>query len=1049
MQTDSGVSLEHVHRAHVASLASQLVPDALTSTDHLLSLALPSPSRPLTPLAIGHDERNIDFWDDRKVREWEKGASEVERWEMSKGQVEEVKRVRKDLADAVKDAQEFEATSLTADAWLFPPRVSDDLLLARTDRSRWETGMATFDPSEVVPNLLKPLAEALPPDFDGDLLALERVPPPAELYELKLVATPEQLAHVKETRLDFVQRAKEAKSSALANVDEEEWRDMVGSLDLPKSPRIGSPPIFPRPKSAFVDPAADTIHAFLPSEVSAYPSSPRGADYLRAEWDREDALTLPPSSPPTSTRSEKVNGPQQVWSSSQVGDLPQNNDLSIGDWWEDVSAFAEDEVEVDQLDSDYEDDAPSVTTTSDAYAHGKRRWDVLSSDQTIGEHRPDDEGAVIAQARLPVPKLALVSATLPAAPSLPRPADFARKSGTPFAQSLLPGLRSLTIELSWQAWRLPPGETLEDVLDDGGADLAAPDESAGLLPSIDTAQQPDDDFDFASKALTMSATCRRSSSDETLSPRVKAFGLDSKYLERQQPNVAPSGEEVEQGSQLWAAIDEAEQDEAETGALALIQLASSESSASPRSPEAAVSPAHDQLPPDGEPQAGPSDDSSDFGFIFPSSSLDKEEGGSVDPEAGEAEAGLHATEHDTRAPPPAHLDEPVASTGSPTAEPAVSPLPVPTWSMASALDHFLAARGAPLPTSFAKTPPTKHKKQSASTKPPVAPQQRSSPPPGAIPFTAPSFVARSSHLRSASDTIRVVGFDSIFQMRSHFLAFQHNGIVPVHRPSRFPTSSNEIFEPHLIINPSAAVLYIKLASLIGNAVPSPTQSTSARAEPVFTTLARLSERFDRLVVILEEQQTRVGSVKSYSFTPPVLAALNQLATALSEYRDGQHGIEFALSKGADHSAELTRWFIEWSREKDAEKADLPVVDLWDGRAWLCDDPTEDEAALLQQPDLNELSASAILAIASLNDFLGMSASDRRAIFGSIIGFDRIDRISHALSGQSRPGSTASFGSRELDAQPVQPLSAMAASGQDGLWNNEDDFDFSEFVDISQ
>lgn len=52
--------------------------------------------------------------------------------------------------------------------------------------------------------------------------------------ELKLVATPEQLAHVKETRLDFVQRAKEAKSSALANVDEEEWRDMVGSLDLPK-----------------------------------------------------------------------------------------------------------------------------------------------------------------------------------------------------------------------------------------------------------------------------------------------------------------------------------------------------------------------------------------------------------------------------------------------------------------------------------------------------------------------------------------------------------------------------------------------------------------------------------------------------------------------------------------------------------------------------------------------------------------------------------------------------------------------------------------------
>ncbi|KAK4331378.1 Proteophosphoglycan 5, partial [Rhodotorula toruloides] len=1067
MQTDSDVPLEHAHRAYVASLASQLVPDALTTCDQLLSLALPSPSRPLTPLAIGHDERNIDFWDDRKVRECEKGASEVERWEMSKGQVEEVKRVRKDLADAVKEAQEVEETSLTADVWLFPPRLSDDLLLARTDKSRWETGMATFDPSELVSNLLKPLAEALAPDFDADLLALEQVPVPAELYDLKLVATPDQLAHVKETRLDFVQKAKEAKSSALANVNEQEWPEMVGSLELPKSPRIGSPPIFPRPKSAFVDPAADSIHAFLPSEVSAYPSSPRGADYLRAEWEREDALSLPPSSPPTSTRSEKVNGPQQVWSSSQVGELPLNDDLRIElpafgrekqiksaqieaeSWWEGVSAFGEDEDEVDQIDSDYEDDAPSVTTTSDAYAHGKRRWDVLSSDQTVGEHRPDNEGEVIAQARLPVPKLALVSSKLPATPTLPRPADFARKSGTPFAQSLLPGLRSLTIELSWQAWSLPPGQTLGDVLDDGGADFAAPDDIAGLLPSIDATPQPDNDLDLTSDALTISATCPQSSSDETLSPRIRAFGLDSKYLERQQPTVAESQQEVEQGFQPRASISDAEQDEAETGAAALLQLASSGSSASPGSPEAAVSPAHDQQPGDDLSHAGPSDDSSDFGFIFPSSSLDDEEGGTIKPEAAEMEDGLHVTKHDMRLPTPAHLDEPVASKASPTAEVAIPLPPASTWSMASALDQFLAARGAQLSTSVAMMRPAKQRKGSPQPETVTAPQQRSSPPPGAIPFTAPPFIAHSSHLRSTSDTIRIVGFHSIFQLRSHFLALQQNGILPVHRPSRFPTSSNEIFEPHLIIHPSAAVLYIKLASLIGNAVPSPTQSTSTRAEPIFTTLARLSERFDRLVVILEEQQTRVGSVKSYSFTPPVLAALNQLATALSEYRDGQHGIELALSKGADQSAELTRRFVDWLRDKGDETEDLPVVNMWDGRTWLRDDPTEDEAALLQQPDLNELSASAILAIASLNDFLGMSASDRRAVFGSIVGFGRIDRISHALGNQSRPGSSASFKSVEFDAQPVQPLSTIAASGQDGLWDDEDDYDFSEFVNISQ
>lgn len=604
----------------------------------------------------------------------------------------------------------------------------------------------------------------------------------------------------------------------------------------------------------------------------------------------------------------------------------------------------------------------------------------------------------------------MVSAKLPATPTLPRPADFARKSGTPFAQSLLPGLRSLTIELSWQAWRLPPGQTLGDVLDDGGADFAAPDDIAGLLPSIDAAPQPDNDLDLASDALTISATCPQSSSDETLSPRVKAFGLDSKYLERQQPTVAESQQEVEQGFQPRASISDAEQDEAETGAAALLQLASSASSASPGSPEAAVSPAHDQQPRDDLSHAGPSDDSSDFGFIFPSSSLDDEEGGSIKPEAGEMEDGLHVTKHDTRLPTPAHLDEPVASKASPTAEVAIPLPPASTWSMASALDQFLAARGAQLSTSVAMMRPAKQRKGSPQPETVTAPQQRSSPPPGAIPFTAPPFIAHSSHLRSTSDTIRIVGFDSIFQLRSHFLALQQNGILPVHRPSRFPTSSNEIFEPHLIIHPSAAVLYIKLASLIGNAVPSPTQSTSTRAEPIFTTLARLSERFDRLVVILEEQQTRVGSVKSYSFTPPVLAALNQLATALSEYRDGQHGIELALSKGADQSAELTRRFVDWLRDKGDETEDLPVVNMWDERTWLRDDPTEvrnllmtarpwltspraqDEAALLQQPDLNELSASAILAIASLNDFLGMSASDRRAVFGSIVGFGRIVRI---------------------------------------------------------
>lgn len=603
-----------------------------------------------------------------------------------------------------------------------------------------------------------------------------------------------------------------------------------------------------------------------------------------------------------------------------------------------------------------------------------------------------------------VPKLVSVSTALQCAPALPRPADFARKSGTPFAQSLLPGLRSLTIELSWQAWRLPPGETLEDLLVEADTDFPAPHEVHELFQPTNAASDNEEE-DLASDHLTTTATLRQSSSDETLTPRVKAFGLDSKYFDRQEltdmddrhRNVAQTG--------LTAGDGEAQQDEAEAGAAALVELASSGAL------DEELPPAQGASPRGAEPLHPPSDESSDFGFIFPSSSLDGDDM-HVEPASFEVDGSLHVHGDDSRSSKSARADRAIthASPPSPAAENEPLLATGSTWSIASALDRFLKARGVTVPSGVGDERPARRADESARHELPVAPPQRSSPPPGAISFTTPPFLVDPRFSHSESDPIRVVGFDAIFQMRSHFLALQEHGILPVHRPSRFAASSSEMFEPHLIVHPSAAVLFIKLASIIGNAVPSnSTNSSSSRSEPLFTTIQRLAERFDRLVVILEEQQTRVGSVKSYSFTPPVLAALDQLATALSQYRDGQHSIELALSKGAGHSADITRRFVEWQRGREATKEDLPVLDLWDERTWLPDDPTEvrssfcvfdigltprhrqDEAALLQQPDLNELSASAILAIASLNDFLGMSASEKQAVFGSIVGIDRIVR----------------------------------------------------------
>lgn len=97
---------EHAIRAHVRSLAVQLVPPSSPLLASLPTLLLPSPSRPLMPFIIDHDERNIDFWDARRVKEWEDERRRDERWEMTRAQVDELKRSRREWIEAVKNVKE-------------------------------------------------------------------------------------------------------------------------------------------------------------------------------------------------------------------------------------------------------------------------------------------------------------------------------------------------------------------------------------------------------------------------------------------------------------------------------------------------------------------------------------------------------------------------------------------------------------------------------------------------------------------------------------------------------------------------------------------------------------------------------------------------------------------------------------------------------------------------------------------------------------------------------------------------------------------------------
>lgn len=97
---------EHAIRAHTRSLAVHLVPPSSPILASLPALLRPSPSRPLSPILIDHDERNIDFWDARRVKEWEDERRRDELWEMTRAQVDELKRSRREWVEAVKYVKE-------------------------------------------------------------------------------------------------------------------------------------------------------------------------------------------------------------------------------------------------------------------------------------------------------------------------------------------------------------------------------------------------------------------------------------------------------------------------------------------------------------------------------------------------------------------------------------------------------------------------------------------------------------------------------------------------------------------------------------------------------------------------------------------------------------------------------------------------------------------------------------------------------------------------------------------------------------------------------
>ncbi|GAA6049034.1 hypothetical protein JCM3770_005449 [Rhodotorula araucariae] len=1075
---------ENAHRAHVRALAAQLVPPS----SPLVAAVLARP-RPLTPLAPGHAERNLDFWDERRVGEWEAGRARDDKWEMTAAQVHELRRARSEYTETVKQVRdECRRAQDFGESWTFPLRLNDEVVLSRKQRLAWHAAVPPSDTRRAHVALVGPKPKHLLPRPDAALLAMDAAPEFDEAFELKLTANAEQVAALKAVRQRFSRKA--MLDLAKRDVDDA-WREDLAGFEPSAIPRLGSPPIFPRTvslTSRLEDLHRDPFSGFLPSVGSDLPSSSRGVGISQEQWNTEEGLTpLPSSAQPTSPARQHafsalcssspvktlvqdiVELDRPVFGRATQAALPMAHGFDVAHL---ADMLKDDAPGTDQLDMDNE------TTELERREPDPR--EALASDDTLGEPPADDGGADDFPPRRIKRTPSLVAphlphsdpATLRAAPRLTTrsgalrsaaapPALAALAAGTapaPWALEPLRGLRALTLELSWQAWTVPRGETLERVA------VGAEDDEAETNVENAEAGRPDEEAldDVSDADLPTWAHNAGSEDDEVVA---RAWGADD----------ASRGDAHEGTTALTLASRGGSPDAFETledveGAAATPaenrDAASTRLDPLPRSSQVTPdSPAH--LPADlplspllaHAATAAPTSDSSDFAFIDPPPL--SRHGASSSRCAGWGEAAWDAGSRSTEQavspahaalssrtlggpPPPSEMDEPLV----PLAK--VDP-PPPTWSNAAALDRFLVLRGCS--TAVPATAPAAPQPAAPPLVTQPTPHRHSSPPPGSIPFPLPAFLADSvDPPYSSPEPIRVVAFDALFQMRAHLAALQQHGLVLVHRTSRLSHAPYETHEPHLIVDPHSGVLFLRLDALVGNAVRADVaEGPRARQEAVFSTLSRLNGRFERLLVVFEEGSHRIGGVRRYAYTPPVLAALAQLAGALDALAGGTHGVQVALSKGSEHSAALVRRWLGYLRareEREREVEGMPVLEVWGAREWLTDDPSEDEASLLQLADMNELAACVVLGVCAANDFLGLASKDRSAVFAPLLGTDRIvwpvapsprheltfqytqNRISRLLASHE-PASAASQGSSSggHDAQPLMRISHIAAFGE--------------------
>ncbi|SCV67867.1 BQ2448_5478 [Microbotryum intermedium] len=997
-------------RSYIFSQGLLLPPDDyLTALLDPIALELQAPLP--TSEAIDEDDlRSIEFWDRRKWDGWMKGI-EKEVWEDKlevkeavlqrvKGMMAELKKRHWSKMSGLSEVMEDEEDD---HVFRFPNRLEDDYLLSRVARRRGVTFESELPTQEIIDKemVVPPLLDV---EDDGDLLRMLEMPEIEDGLDLRLQTTADHVTYLKKMTRSIKAMGRLTREQVLAEPYDADGDgdELPLGLDI-DSYRIPSPPLLPRASWKVTDPPRFDL--FDEVEVITPPSSPRGCGIPMDAWNREEGIRSLPSSPVRFSRGASL---RPIWSSPPTSEQPQVGleEMEIEKPLfprakRGTAATADVEmlpVPIPSLPTSDEDPMREVLARTNTHIS-----ELLASDDTFGSDSTASQDLTKLRLRgkraerMPehtfilsiwtlghtVPHLS--TPTLPTPPPPPGLEDFASISSSLWSLKVDQGLTSATIGLPWAVDKQIDGQKLHSaLLDDDSAQFCdleeAQERGAALL-----AETKETDRELAEASLDgtseVGSKMNQMIDDVFLLPRAPAK-VTQPGATVPEPATAQS---MASSTNRFTQITAADLDMSKIPPDLIEAVQSTTSSSSP--PSRLLSTGLRSSNPASESRSSPPPMQESGAPGRSMVNVDSPDVSGLRYIVASRLGYLQGTSH--------------VQTST---------------NRSAAFDQFLTTRGQQVshasPTLTKRIGRCEAKQNPVTTSlPRVGYEAPRTPPYQDTPFPKPQFLQADDETGPLAH-IRVVGFHSLFQNRALRSALESANIELVHRYSRWKEHRFRTFDPHLVLDGRTCVLFRSLWSLVGRAYrPGEVEETSAindltREEAFFTTLARISHRFDRILVVLTERWPKTSTAVD-EYTQPVLKALGELDQGILEHltgRDDRVRVEVVFSRSPEESCNIVRRLHDDLGKSDQEGS--RDATRADPREWL-GDPSEDEAILLQIHPINEIIASQILSQCSAAEFFQIDEGTREVRFAGIIGAERlveVERRIEELRLRQDPGS---------------------------------------------